>query len=64
MNIEDLRATYKTWLNSNDGKIVLEDLDMRFHSRLVRLTSKIGGHHCPKILETINHSEQFQMSVH
>lgn len=31
MNVEDLKTTYKTWLNTNDGKITLQDLEMRFH---------------------------------
>jgi hypothetical protein len=31
MNIEDLRAAYKTMLNTKDGQIVLEDLQARYH---------------------------------
>lgn len=28
---EDLRATYKALFNTNDGQIVLDDLQRRFH---------------------------------
>ena len=28
---EDLRATYKTLFNTDDGQIVLDDLQRRFH---------------------------------
>lgn len=31
MSPEDLKASYKKVLNSNDGKIILEDLCRRFH---------------------------------
>ena len=31
MKIEDLRAAYKTLLNSKDGQIVMKDLQARYH---------------------------------
>lgn len=31
MTPEDLRAAYKFILESNDGEVIMEDLQMRFH---------------------------------
>jgi len=33
MTIDDLRAAYRTLLDSADGKIVLDDMDLRFHMK-------------------------------
>ena len=33
MTPEDLQAAYKFILESNDGQVVMEDLDLRFHIR-------------------------------
>ena len=33
MTIDDLRAAYRTMLDSADGKIVLDDMDLRFHMK-------------------------------
>jgi hypothetical protein len=32
---EDLRATYKMLFNTNDGQVVLDDLQRRFHIRTI-----------------------------
>lgn len=33
MTPEDLRAAYKFILESNDGEVIMEDLELRFHIR-------------------------------
>ena len=33
MSPEDLRAAYKYILESNDGEVIMEDLELRFHIR-------------------------------
>tara|TARA_R100000808_G_C2152677_1_gene162284 strand:+ start:4403 stop:4615 length:213 start_codon:yes stop_codon:yes gene_type:complete len=33
MSPDDLRAAYKFILESNDGEVIMEDLELRFHIR-------------------------------
>jgi len=39
MTPEDLRAAYKFILESNDGEVIMEDLELRFHIRAPVFTS-------------------------
>ena len=40
MTIDDLRQAYRTLFDSADGKIVLDDMDIRFHMKSSNLCTR------------------------